>query len=76
MAQTANSSQRGGAANIGSPRVKAQKGPPHDQDVVPEPAIRSSTPENFHTGVSTSALPIPLIPLAKRRHSKKIQTGI
>ncbi|KAL9106160.1 MAG: hypothetical protein Q9187_008597, partial [Circinaria calcarea] len=44
---------RGGAANIGSPRMKpTREGHPHDEDVIPETAIHEALPghENFHVG--------------------------
>lgn len=47
----ANSSQRGGAGNIGSPHVRAEGTAPHDSEMIPELAIRNSTDEAYHTGV-------------------------
>lgn len=44
--------QRGGVGNIGSPNVRPTSKIPHDTEMVPELAIRGSTEENYHTGVS------------------------
>jgi hypothetical protein len=46
------STQRGGAGNIGSPMVRPSSRVPHDADMIPELAVRDSTDETYHTGVS------------------------
>lgn len=48
--------QRGGAGNIGSPMVRPTSRVPHDADMIPELAVRNSTDETYHTGVSTGIL--------------------
>jgi hypothetical protein len=47
-----NSTQRGGAGNIGSPMVRPVSRAPHDADMIPELAVRDSVDETYHTGVS------------------------
>jgi Protein of unknown function (DUF3602) len=41
--------QRGGAGNVGSPHVKAA-GKPHDEDVIPEVALREEHMKDYHIG--------------------------
>ncbi|KAI9879700.1 MAG: hypothetical protein M1830_007647 [Pleopsidium flavum] len=43
------STGRGGAANIGSPGMKPTMRP-HDEDAIPETAIREDEPGNYHVG--------------------------
>ncbi|KAJ5971007.1 uncharacterized protein N7479_000925 [Penicillium vulpinum] len=45
-----DSTQRGGAGNIGSPMVRPQSRAPHDAEMIPELAVRDSTDETYHTG--------------------------
>lgn len=44
--------QRGGAGNIGSPMVRPTSRVPHDAEMIPELAVRNSTDEIYHVGVS------------------------
>lgn len=44
--------QRGGAGNIGSPMMRPTSKVPHDTEMIPELAVRHSTDETFHIGVS------------------------
>ncbi|KAL1859229.1 hypothetical protein Plec18170_002345 [Paecilomyces lecythidis] len=46
----AYSAGRGGAGNIGSPHVPPSKKAVHDNEMIPELAIRNSTDETYHTG--------------------------
>ncbi|KAJ9217657.1 hypothetical protein DTO166G4_839 [Paecilomyces variotii] len=46
----AYSAGRGGAGNIGSPHIPPSKKAVHDNEMIPELAIRNSTDENYHTG--------------------------
>jgi hypothetical protein len=46
--------QRGGVGNIGSPRVRPTSKVPHDSEMIPELAVRNSSDENYHVGVSNS----------------------
>ncbi|CAG8107468.1 unnamed protein product [Penicillium nalgiovense] len=48
----AYSAGRGGAGNIGSPMARPSSRVPHDTDMIPELAVRDSTDETYHTGVS------------------------
>ncbi|CAI7630790.1 unnamed protein product [Penicillium viridicatum] len=45
-----DSTQRGGAGNIGSPMVRPSSRAPHDVEMIPELAVRDSTDETYHTG--------------------------
>ncbi|MCJ1361295.1 hypothetical protein MMC16_000393 [Acarospora aff. strigata] len=45
----AYSTGRGGAANIGSPGMKPSMRP-HDEDAIPEAALRQGEPGNYHVG--------------------------
>jgi Protein of unknown function (DUF3602) len=48
-------SKRGGAGNIGSPRLAPTLGgKAHDFEVVPDTAIRKSVDGDYHTGVSSN----------------------
>ncbi|CAI7569011.1 hypothetical protein PCG10_004028 [Penicillium crustosum] len=47
---TRDSTQRGGAGNIGSPMVRPSSRAPHDVEMIPELAVRDSTDETYHTG--------------------------
>lgn len=51
-----DSIQRGGAGNIGSPMVRPSSRAPHDVEMIPELAVRDSTDETYHTGVSSREL--------------------
>lgn len=51
-----DSTQRGGAGNIGSPMVRPSSRAPHDVEMIPELAVRDSTDETYHTGVSSTEL--------------------
>lgn len=51
-----DSTQRGGAGNIGSPMVRPSSRAPHDVEMIPELAVRDSTDETYHTGVSSREL--------------------
>ncbi len=41
--------QRGGAGNVGSPHTKASS-KAHDEDVVPEVALRENNMKDYHIG--------------------------
>lgn len=51
-----DSTQRGGAGNIGSPMVRPSSRAPHDVEMIPELAVRDSTDETYHTGVRSTEL--------------------
>ena len=42
-------SQRGGAGNVGSPHTQPA-GEPHDEDVIPEAALREDNAKPHHVG--------------------------